>query len=74
MKIRDITYQNRRDFEAIYVCEGCGHEQRDGGYDDANFHNNIIPKMRCESCGKTGKEANADYRPLTPKYLEGYQI
>lgn len=71
MKIKEITYQNRRDFTAVYVCEYCGSETKQGGYDDANFHQNVIPKTRCEKCGKTAGE---NYRPLATKYPEGYQI
>ena len=74
MKIKEITYQNRRDFEAIYVCEGCGKESRGRGYDDANFHQNVIPSMRCGSCGKTSAECGADYRALTTKYPDGFQV
>ena len=65
MKIKRITKQSRRDFTAIYECENCGYEHRGIGYDDANFHENIIPKMMCSKCGK-GK--SDDYRPLTTKY------
>ena len=74
MKIKEILYQHRRDFQAIYECEGCGHTYKSGGYDDANFHNNVIPKFRCPKCGKTTKELGVDYRPLATKYPEGYQI
>ena len=74
MKIKEITYQHRRDFKAIYVCEGCGTESKGGGYDDAYFHQNVIPAMRCPECGKTSAELGVDYRPLTTKYPEGYQI
>lgn len=74
MKIKEITYQHRRDFEADYECEGCGHVCRGSGYDDANFHQNVIPAMRCPKCNKTSAECGADYRPLTTKYPEGYQI
>ena len=74
MKIKEITYQNRRDFTAIYICEGCGHEYKGDGYDDANFHNNVIPNMKCKICGETSITLGADYRPLTTKYPEGYQI
>ena len=74
MKIKEITYQHRRDFEAIYVCEGCGTEINGRGYDDANFHQNVIPAMRCSKCGKTSTDLGVDYRPLTTKYPEGYQI
>lgn len=64
MKIKNITDQNRRDFNAIYECH-CGHEEEGYGYDDANFHNNVIPKMKCSKCGEIAGE---DYRPLAPKY------
>ena len=67
MKIKKITSQNRRDFHAVYECDHCGHTTEGYGYDDANFHNNVIPEMKCEKCGKTSGE---DYRPLTTKYGE----
>jgi len=74
MKIEEIIYQHRRDFEAIYVCEECKHTHKGRGYDDANFHNNVIPAMRCKKCGKNSAECGAEYRALAPKYPEGFQI
>ena len=74
MKIKTIEDQHRRDFTAIYECEGCGSTQRSGGYDDDNFHRNIIPKMICKKCGKTSAECGADYLPLQTKYPEGFQV
>ena len=71
MKIKEILYQNRRDFTAVYVCEHCGLEKANSGYDDENFHDNVIPKMVCPKCGKT---AGPSYRPLKTKYPDGYQI
>jgi transcription elongation factor Elf1 len=65
MKIKKITSQHRRDFYAIYECEHCGHEENGSGYDDDNFHRNVIPDMACEKCGK---KAGEDYRPLATKY------
>ena len=65
MKIRTIKSQNRRDFQAIYECEHCGHTHEGYGYDDTNFHNNVIPNMQCDQCGLRGSD---DYRPLTTKY------
>lgn len=65
MKIKKIIWQSRRDFNAIYECEHCGHEEENDGYDDAYFHGKVIPKMKCKKCGKT---ASSDYRPLAPKY------
>lgn len=71
MKIKKFIYQNRRDFKAIFECEHCGYEEEKMGYDDANFHNNVIPKMICKQCGKT---ASNDYSPLATKYPEGMQV
>ena len=68
MRIKRIKSQHRRDFQAVYECEFCGHEEDGYGYDDSNFHENVIPKMTCYKCGK---EAGDDYRPLTTKYPDG---
>lgn len=65
MRIKKIVSQYRRDFTAIYVCEHCGYEYTGYGYDDDNFHLNVIPNMPCKECGK---KASDDYRPLSPKY------
>ena len=65
MKIKTITSQSRRDFYCIYECEHCGHTEKGSGYDDAHFHNNVIPDKECKKCGK---KAPADSRPLAPKY------
>ena len=71
MKIKKILSQHRRDFTADLECEHCDHVQKlKTGYDDANYHNNVIPAMKCEACGKSAPEDN---RPLAPKYAEGQQ-
>ena len=67
MKIKTIKSQSPRDFKAIYECEHCGVTVDGNGYDDANFHQNVIPNMTCKQCGK---KAPDDYRPLTTKYAE----
>lgn len=71
MRIREIVYQNRRDFKAIYECESCGYSYEGRGYDDEFFHTKVIPDMRCPVCGA---KAPDNYRPLATKYPEGYQI
>ena len=71
MRIKKIISQYRRDFTAIYECEHCGHEKKASGYDDKNFHENVIPDAACEKCGK---KADANYRPLATKYPEGFQV
>lgn len=71
MHIDRITYQHRRDFQAIYVCEHCGYSYESSGYDDENYHKQVIPSIICPKCHKTADES---YRPLTTKYQEGFQI
>jgi hypothetical protein len=71
MKIKKILSQFRRDFTAIYECEHCGVEENEYGYDDSNFHDNVIPRMICKSCGKT---ADDNYRPLKTKYPDNMVV
>ncbi len=67
MKIKKIIDQHRRDFTAIYECQHCQHEQRGNGYDDAYFHEKVIPSMKCESCGKAGNEVTS--APNVPAHV-----
>ncbi|MCH4401707.1 MULTISPECIES: hypothetical protein [Staphylococcus] len=71
MHIKKIYEQTRRDFRAIYECEHCGYTKDDTGYDDLNFHNNVVPDMVCDKCKR---KADETYRPLQPKYPEDMQI
>lgn len=59
MRIKTKINQHRRDFTADYECEACGHVVRGRGYDDANFHCNVIPAMECGKCGATGSAATS---------------
>jgi len=52
MRIKQKIRQHRRDFTAIYECESCGATHEEGGYDDAYFHEQVIPSMECPECGK----------------------
>lgn len=53
MKINSVISQHRNDFTAEMECEHCGHKQKlMGGYDDDYYHDHVIPKMVCKSCGK----------------------
>ena len=60
MHIKRIIHQYRRDFTAVYQCEFCGHEEENYGYDDANFHNNVIPNMTCKDCGKVSGRVTSE--------------
>ena len=71
MRIYKIISQHRRDFSAVFECEHCGFQVIRVGYDDKNFHQNVIPNMICDKCGK---KADENYRPLEPKYPDDMQI
>lgn len=51
MKIQTVTSSYGNDFRADYVCEHCGHVKNAYGYNDAYFHNVVIPGWSCEKCG-----------------------
>ena len=68
MRILEIASQSRRDFYAVYECEHCGNRRKGSGYDDINFHVNVIPEMKCEKCGK--KSDRQTYIPRETKYPE----
>ena len=71
MKIKIITYQDRRDYTAIMECEGCGNEQLDRyGYDDRNYHDNVIPNIKCGKCNKSRNDLNITIEPTPTKYPE----
>lgn len=67
--------QIRRDFTAIMECEFCGDTQKnDSGYDDAFYHSNVIPDMKCGKCGKSTISEGAEIKPQQTKYPEGFHI
>lgn len=72
MRIKEILWQHRRDFSAIYECEHCGYSEIGAGYDDDYFHREVVPDRECPKCGKKADKEN--YRPMGTKYPEGYQI
>jgi hypothetical protein len=74
MKIAEMLYQSRRDFRAIYECEGCGNRVEDRGYDDRNFHDNVIPLTKCKKCGKSRNDLGIQGEYTETKYPEGFQI
>lgn len=68
MKIIEITFQLRRDFTAIFECENCGAKIERGGYDDRNFHDKVIPNLKCDTCGKSRKDLGLDGGYTPTKY------
>jgi len=65
MKIKRIIRQHRRDFTAEYECEHCGHTKEGSGYDDAHYHEKVVPAMKCDHCGKVAPD---DFLPRDTKY------
>lgn len=46
----------RFDFWGDWRCEHCGAEfQNKRGYNDTNYHQNVIPKLPCPKCGKNSE-------------------
>lgn len=69
MKIKEITYQRRRDFTAIMECEDCGAECEDRhGYDSRFYHDTVIPAMPCPECGKSRNDLGITHAPTKTKY------
>lgn len=67
MYLKAKLNQHRRDFQAIYACQECGWEHEDYGYDDLNFHHNVIPNMTCKECGTKGGGRITD--PTIPPHV-----
>lgn len=67
MFIQEITWQNRNDFHAIMQCEHCDTTRKlTAGYDDLNYHQNVIPAMSCSACGEKREKVES----LTTASLE----
>ena len=60
MHIKKRFDQYRRDFMAVYACFWCGYEFTGSGYDDDNFHSNVIPAWPCSQCGQKGGGPGSD--------------
>lgn len=54
MKLVRVCNQIRRDCWIDIECEGCEHQEHHvNAYDDRNFWDNVLPNMKCKSCGKS---------------------
>jgi len=75
MKIKKILTQSRRDFTAMMECEFCNHQVKNPyGYDDRNYHDNVIPAMKCPECGKSTVSEGAPIEHTETKYPDGFHI
>ena len=63
--------QSRRDYTALMECEFCGHQQiDDSGYDDRNYHDNVIPNQKCKSCNKSTLSENGTVDVTATRYSD----
>lgn len=69
MRLKTKITQYRRDFTGLYECEHCGNEQRRDGYDDAYFHQHVIPNMACTVCGRKAADSTPKTMPDVPAHL-----
>ena len=69
MYLKEKTQQHRRDFRGILHCEHCDHEQElTSGYDDANYHENVIPSIKCRQCGQVAPADGKRTAPSVPAW------
>ena len=53
MRIKEYRSIGGRDFHATMECEHCGGTQElKTGYNDAYYHQHVIPAMTCRRCGR----------------------
>tara|TARA_R110002124_G_scaffold281430_1_gene455741 strand:+ start:93255 stop:93479 length:225 start_codon:yes stop_codon:yes gene_type:complete len=74
MKLIKIKNQHRRDFTGVLQCQSCNHKQEVDGYDDHYYHNTVIPKIECKSCGESTNSLGLKNEPQATKYPEEYQV
>ena len=55
MKIKEITDRIRNDIYGTLECEHCGATRKFVGYDDENYHKNVLPEFYCMKCGLNRK-------------------
>jgi len=70
MIIKEMLSQNRRDFKAIFTCESCSNDVIKNGYDDRNFHDNVIPNVKCEKCGLSSNDLGIIHKTTPTKYSD----
>lgn len=69
MKLIEKKNQLRRDFTGVYECENCGNvKEYRGCYDDRNFHDNVMPKRKCDKCEKCSEDLNVPIVRVATKY------
>ena len=68
MKITKVTNRINNDFWATVSCEHCGAVVTNwSGYEDTNYHQNVMPKFHCKECGQNRA---GETKALTPKQVD----
>ena len=66
MKWINVKDRSRNDFWGTTECEHCGFVDTNAkGYDDFNYHENVVPSLRCPACLSTAQDTpTADVQAL----------
>lgn len=71
MKVTRKFDQHRRDCSCDMECESCGHQEVNKyAYDDRNFWDNVVPNVKCKSCGKSTKDMGLQPEPIQTRYSD----
>lgn len=53
------------------VCESCKHTVEDkSGYDDRNYHDAVIPNMKCPKCKKSRNDLGIKGKQTATRYAD----
>ena len=75
MKVINKYNQMRRDCSVDLECEECKAKKIfNSAHDDRNFWDNVIPNLKCNSCGKSTKDLGLDIKFIETKYRAGEHI
>ena len=73
MKVIKKYDQHRRDLVIDLECEGCGNVRIGvSAYDDRNFWDNVVPKIKCKKCGEDSTNRPNEF--IQTRYPEGFQV
>ena len=68
MKLIEKRAQCRRDFTGLYECESCKKQIELQGYDDRNWHDSVVPNIKCPNCFESTKSLGLTIERVETKY------
>ena len=74
MKLIEKLDQFRRDFTGLYECECCKKQIELKGYDDRNWHDKLVPKIKCPNCFNSTKSLGVAIDRIETKYPESLVV